>query len=625
MHWLRKSEGLLALLATTRAVTPDKKADKDLQSPCQLYGYTSQSAKPPLTNGVYKLPSMRPAEHCRTFRSQEVEDAIKETVALISDPDLAQLFTNAFPNTLDTTIAWTGSAADNPDELLAFIITGDIPAMWLRDSANQLQSYAPLLKASTEKDSLASLFRGAINLQARYLRMNPYCQAFQPPKESGRGPERNWAYSGQYNVTPEYDPKEVFECKWELDSHAAFLQLSDTYFRQTGDVDFFKQFRWVETVELIMEVARNMTEQTTYEDDGRTKNSTYTFSEYMNGGTGSPLRGGTGLIKSFFRPSDDATLYQFFIPGNMQSAVYLNATAEIAEKVGRRDLAGRMREQAKSVREAIERYGVVKTEEHGEVYAFEVDGYGGVNLMDDANSPSLLSSAYFGYTDREDPIYQNTRARILSTWNPYWAHGPVLSAVGGPHGGPVNGWPMAVIMRILTSEDDAEITQQLYQLVSSTDGLGLIHESVNAHNQSQWTRSWFAWANGLFGQAVYDLKERKPEILKQSFQDLGRAKDDVGDVRYEPKLRGGDAGSRSGFTERPVIQTVPVKAHSLEHVDEQHAELLEDDHHGMGSLRLKESSMTWFWFAVSILVVGSAVLAVRSVFSRRRPWTGKAQ
>lgn len=537
MKWFRHLPPAALLLASVRAES-NTEEDDDSDSYCELYGFTSQSPRPPFTSGVYQLSSMRPPKHCRTFRSPEVDDAIDSTVAQIADPDLKRLFSNAFPNTLDTTIAWRGVSEDNPDEELAFVITGDIPAMWLRDSANQLQSYAPLLQKNDSEDSLASLFRGAINLQARYLLGDPYCQAFQPPKESKRRPERNWAYSGQYKVTPPYDSKVVFECKWELDSLASFLELSESYFRRTGDLEFFEKFSWVSTVETILEVAENMTEQTTYEPDGSIKNSSYLFSSSLNGGYGSPTAGGTGLIKVFFRPSDDDTLYQFFIPANMQFSHYLNASATIMEQLsgsGAKDLAARMRNKAASLRQAINDHAIISTPQHGDVYAYEIDGYGGVILMDDANSPSLLSSAYFGYSDKNDPIYQNTRARILSTLNPYWAHGPELSTIGSPHSGFVNGWPMASIMRILTSDDDAEITQQIYQLLSSTDGLGLIHESVNAHNQSQWTRSWFAWANGLFGQAIYELQARKPHILQQSFQDTSISKDDVGNLQYIPR------------------------------------------------------------------------------------------
>lgn len=171
-----------------------------------------------------------------------------------------------------------------------------------------------------------------------------------------------------------------------------------------------------------------------------------------------------------------------------------------------------------SIRTGIETYGIVTDPKHGRIYAYEVDGYGSANIMDDPNIPSLLSAPFLKYLPASDPVYAATRAKILSRDNPYYAWGPVLTGVGSPHTLPGKPWPMANVMAILTSEDDDEIVRNLEMLVRSTDGYGLMHESVSAHAKGVWSRQWFSWANGLFGQAIRELEGRKPWILKRSFQ-----------------------------------------------------------------------------------------------------------
>lgn len=202
----------------------------------------------------------------------------------------------------------------------------------------------------------------------------------------------------------------------------------------------------------------------------------------------------------------------------MQFSTHLQATAPIMEQIGRSDLAIQMTSMAETIHSAIQTYAIVDDPVYGSVYAYEIDGYSSRNMMDDANIPSLLSSPVYGYLNTSDAIYQNTRAKVLSTDNPYWMHGPVISAVGGPHDGPGQAWPMASIVRILTSNNDTEIYTTLKDIVSSTDGLGLIHESINTFNESHWAREWFSWANGLFGQMILNLNQTRPEILKESYQ-----------------------------------------------------------------------------------------------------------
>lgn len=478
----------IALLATSLVVA---------KAQCPDYLDYAEQPHGPFSGGRYNLSYQRPEPACRTFNSSIVDSTVERVKGDISDPDLRRLWENSYPNTLDTAIKWKGTA-NGSDEELTFVITGDINAMWLRDSANQMQSYLPVLVPSTDANSIASLYRGVINLQARYLLTSPYCNSFQPPVESGIKPAPNPSASDD-TVKPPYNNQSVFECKYELDSLAAFLEVSTNYWTATNDTAFFGKYSWLSAVEAVLGVAEAMMTPT-YAANGSVLDSPYTFtrettraSETLeNDGLSNPVQNGTGLIRSAFRPSDDATIFQLFIPANMMFARFLESTANIADALGGNNtgLCDRMRSMSSSLRDAITKHGIVNTPTHGQIYAYEVDGYFSQNIMDDANIPSLLSAPFIGYLDANDSVYQNTRDLILSSGNPYFMRGPVINAIGGPHDGPGYAWPMASIVRIFTSSDDQEITDQLQQIVSSTDGLGLIHESINTFNVSDWTRQW---------------------------------------------------------------------------------------------------------------------------------------
>ena len=357
--------------------------------------------------------------------------------------------------------------------------------MWLRDSANQMQSYLALLSNNTDtsdssNDTIASLYRGVINLQSRYLLSNPYCNSFQPPSESGLPPSVNSAATNDV-VTPSYSNTTVYECKYELDSLAAFLELSTDYYAATKDLAFFSKYDWVSAVQTVLNTAQSMTIPT-YAPDGSVNTLPYTFQRLTttaedtldNKGTGNPVQNDTGLVRSAFRPSDDACIYEFFIPANMMFAHHLNTSSAILTAMGgaTTSLANEMTALSASLTAAITEHGIVSDPVHGDIYAYEIDGYGGTNMMDDANIPSLLSAPFIGYLAQNDPVYQSTRALLLSDRNPYFMRGSVINAIGGPHDGPGYAWPMASIVRAFTSEDEGEIVGELKQLVGSTDGLG---------------------------------------------------------------------------------------------------------------------------------------------------------
>lgn len=363
-------------------------------------------------------------------------------------------------------------------------------AMWIRDSASQLHSYLPFLtNATAESDSLASLFRGLINLQARFLIEWPYCNAFQPPLESGLEPVNNSDASANTKVFPDPDNYTVFECKYELDSIASFLQLSADYYEKTNDSQFFSKYQWIDAVQTLMTVVGEQT-YPTYNEDGSIVIAPYTFSAFTNRGTetlnnnayGNPAAGGTGLVRSAFRPSDDACIYELFVPANMMLAANLERVIPIAKAIkAPQSLIDMMSKRAKLIRDGITKHAVTSEG----YFAFEIDGFGSINAMDDTGVPSLLSAPYLGFLERDDKTYQTTRKRILSTSNPYFMKGPVISSIGSPHIGPGWGWPMSTITQILTSDDDEEIKDCLRTLVSSTNGLGKFHFWSNPVNVEQ--------------------------------------------------------------------------------------------------------------------------------------------
>ena len=595
----------------------------------------------PKSDGFRELPYVRPQPHCRTFNLPEMEELMAKMKNRIKDPDLFRLFENAYPNTLDTMVKWRGYANEKQDMELTYVITGDIDAMWLRDSASQIYSYLPLLQPSSSPDSLASLWRGLINSHSRYIIISPYCHSFQPPPESGINPTRNGANPVNH-PNPPFDATKVFDCKWELDSLGSFLQISSAYYSRTEDIEFFKKFVWVDAVEAAVNAAGAM-RLGTYAPDGHVEHSAYTFtgqttrgSETLtNDGLGNPVQE-NGMVRSSFRPSDDACIFQLLTPSNMLWGKYLEEASHIMAKIDTpkaKNLTIAMRKQAREIRKGIAKNAVIDHPNFGPIFAYEVDGYGSANMMDDSNIPSLLSMPLFNWTEctipdddveasSTDPtrkllggtglvsaggltrtaadggsmrsttslgmnpkeendkkteekserqvtgnesgqfhqsfspaknegsnsenddtgkipthnytiVYQHSRKFILSPANPYYMWGPVISAVGGPHIGPGKAWPMSAIVAAMTAYDPISgiaepgkvVEELLRMLLDSTDGFGVIHESIDTFRENRWSRAWFGWANGLFGELILRIAENEREgegLLAKSYQDRGR-------------------------------------------------------------------------------------------------------
>jgi len=484
----------------------------------------------PLSKGPLALPYQRPSPQCRTFSSPLVEQIIHDLDTSLIDPDLARLFENAFPNTLDTTVRWhaDGTEASRHNSLHArwaadgawqgpqsFIVTGDINAEWLRDSTNQLAQYQPLAK---KDQSIYNLILGAINTQAEYVIEAPYCNAFQPPPPSRLKPSDN----GQDDhVHPAYEPSRVFECKYELDSLAHFLRLGNEFHHYTGSTEWLGK-RWYKALDALLRVLDEQGKSTFDPKTGAFRKQAYRFQRMTSTGTetlnlagnGNPLNYGTGLIRSAFRPSDDATTLGFFIPANAMMAVELKRTAAILSSAGKETLAADLQARGEAIEKGVWEHGVVHHKNYGPVFAFEVDGYGSAILMDDANVPSLLSLPYLGFVQKHERTYQNTRKMILSKdGNPYFLTGSAFKGIGGPHIGLTNAWPMSALMRVLTTDDAGEMKEAL-EAVKRVSPLGLVHESVDVERGGrEYTRSWFAWANSVLAQTVLDVAERVPEIV----------------------------------------------------------------------------------------------------------------
>lgn len=483
----------------------------------------------PYSEGLLKLPFQRPSQHCRTFEAELVEKVIRDFNETIIDKDIARIFENAFPNTLDTTVKWhvdgtegktkkkhffSSGSEDAWQGPQSFIVTGDINAEWLRDSTNQLAQYQRLAKHDKR---IENLILGAINTQAEYVIEAPYCNAFQPPPISKMKPSDNAQGDA---VHPAYEPSRVFECKYELDSLAHFLSLGTQFHAHTGNTAFLTP-RWYEALDSVLTVLDEQSLGTFNEKTGAFQRQNYRFQRLTNTGTetlnlagnGNPLNYGTGLVRSAFRPSDDATILGFFIPANAMMAVELRRASEVLSAAGSSTLSKELKKRSETIEKGVWTHGVVNHAKWGSVFAYEVDGYGSSILMDDANLPSLLALPLLGFVPREDETYQNTRKMILSKeGNPFYLTGRYLNGIGGPHIGLQNAWPLSLLVQAMTSDDDEEI-KKLLKNVKDASPLGLIHESVNVDRLRDYTRSWFAWANSVFAQTILDIAERKPHLL----------------------------------------------------------------------------------------------------------------
>ncbi|MGZ3298447.1 MAG: glycoside hydrolase family 125 protein [Asticcacaulis sp.] len=444
------------------------------------------------------LPSARPAPGDRRFTSPAVEACITRVKAMIGDPALATLFENAFPNTLDTTVT---VSTDNgqPD---SFVITGDIDAMWLRDSSAQVWPYLALAR---EDSALRTLYRGLIARQARCILIDPYANAFM--RDPAAATNLTWSQHDATDMKPG-----IAERKWEIDSLCWPIRLAHGYWKATGDLAPFDA-QWREAMRTIVATFRA---QQRKDGDGPyhfQRQASNPVDTLPGNGYGAPTRK-VGLIHSGFRPSDDACVYPFLIPSNHFAVVSLRNLAGIAQATGfDAAFVSDALSLANEVTAALVLHGLTRLPDGTQVWAYEADGYGNTLFMDDANTPGLLSLPYLGACARADTLYQATRKAVLSDANPWFFKGKAAEGTGGPHIGARMIWPMGITMRALTSRDDAEIAAALRMLKTTTAGTGFMHEAFDMDDPTRFTRPWFAWANSLFGELILDLASRKPGLL----------------------------------------------------------------------------------------------------------------
>jgi uncharacterized protein len=352
------------------------------------------------------------------------------------------------------------------DDGTIFVNTGDIPAMWLRDSSAQTKPYVRFI---SQLPNVAPIVRAVIERNAKNVLTDSYANAF----------------------TAGY---KVWEEKWEVDSLAYPVTLAYTYWRRTGDRALFTpRLHWA----LQHSVTTLVCEQ------HHAVCSRYR-SKYLMSGRGADFAY-TGMIWSAFRPSDDPVKYAYNVPQNMFAVVALREVAELAMQ-GYHDtaLAAQAAKLANDVDDGINRYGRVYNATFGWMYAYEVDGRGHALFMDDANVPNLISATYFGYAPAAgDPFYTNTRRFALSKANPYYYTGKVASGLGSPHTPTGFVWPLGIATQGITAQSPEETMQSIREVALTMRVGALFHESFDPDDPSRFTRTSFGWADAMFAELIF--------------------------------------------------------------------------------------------------------------------------
>ena len=439
--------------------------------------------------------SKRPPQEKRNFFCTSVENEIIRVKKCIKDEKLSWMFENCFPNTLDTTII-----SENDDE--TFVITGDIDAMWLRDSTAQV---TPYIKLSKTDEKLRKLIAGVIKKQMKLIQLDPYANAFTHNCE-----ESEW--KDDFTEMKPY----VHERKFEIDSLCYPIRLCSMYYEETNDDSVFDD-NFVKSCHLILQTFKEqqIDNRASYSFRRRTDRQ---FDTVCNDGLGAPMKP-CGLIRSFFRPSDDSTVFPFLVPSNFMAVKSLKQMSYIFSNVLKieKQFSDECLRVADEVNKALMQFAIVNHPNFGKIYAYEVDGFGNCLLSDDANVPSLLSLPYISEVSENDEVYVNTRKFVWSESNPYFFKGTDGEGIGGPHIGLDYAWPLSLIMKALTSHNDKEIKECIKLLRNTDANTGFMHESFQVNNSNKYTRPWFAWANTLFGELLIKIVDSGKMNLLESF------------------------------------------------------------------------------------------------------------
>jgi meiotically up-regulated gene 157 (Mug157) protein len=468
----------------------------------------------------------RPELNKRAFTSPIVDTYIEQIKTKFKNEKLSEIFENCFPTTLDTTVEFDEAKEDT------FVITGDIKAMWLRDSSFQV---FPYLKFASSDAKLKKMMLNLIKRQVKSILIDPYANAFN--KEKTNSPWQSDDTSKLVNGTRLPAMNEyLWERKYELDSTISTLFFAYNFYKETGETSFIEDSKWQDALELIINLVRKQSRGSQEEDDNGgpeymfQRNTEEPF-DSLHQGRGNPVNS-CGLVKTMFRNSDDSALFAYNIPENaflvatfeniskmlkfhLQKNYNRKWDREIFLKVKRfKNIISDLDTISVSVKNSIYSNGVFTDSLTKEKYfAYEVDCYGNHYFIDDPGYPSLISMSFFGFINAKDPLYLSTRKRLISNKNPYYFKGLIGEGLGSAHTARNFIWPLFNIMRVLTSDDDKEILDSIDVLLKTAEDTGFMHESVYVNDPKNFTRSWFAWANSFFGYMINNIIERKPQLL----------------------------------------------------------------------------------------------------------------